>query len=404
MQTNYTGYNVDQLLNDDYFIQWLLYPNSENEAFWSELREKNQELKAEIDTARSLVMHLQQDIKLPEFSLRDETVLWHLIKAKTDKNKIRKKTFRVYRIVAGVAAVICLCFFSVREFYLKDKQEINYLAIIGSVEQMNNYSEEVELVLSENRKIAISEKESQVEYNQEGDIHVNSKKVESVIKEKGYTKTFNQLIVPFGKRSSITFSDGTKIWVNSGSKVIYPVTFNKEKREIFVEGEVYLDVIANAEWPFIVKTQQMDVKVLGTSFNVSAYKNDSNLQVTLVEGKVKVKTNNNHSDVLLPNQQFNYDIQTNEVKVQAVDVDNYVAWKNGYYQFERQPLNIVFKKLSRYYGIRIEWDEEVGKQTCYGKLDLKEELDDVLNNLKDATAIPMQFTHKDDCVKISMNS
>ena len=77
--------------------------------------------------------------------------------------------------------------------------------------------------------------------------------------------------------------------------------------------------------------------------------------------------------------------------------------KNGYYQFEKQPLNIVFKKLSRYDGVRIEWYEEVGKRTCYGKLDLKEELGDVLNNLKDATAIPMQFIYKDDSVKISMN-
>ena len=86
-----------------------------------------------------------------------------------------------------------------------------------------------------------------------------------------------------------------------------------------------------------------------------------------------------------------------------MNVDNYIAWRNGYYQFEKQPLNIVFKKLSRYYGVLIEWDEEVGKRTCYGKLDLKEELGDVLNNLKDATAIPMQFIYKDDCVKISMN-
>ena len=147
----------------------------------------------------------------------------------------------------------------------------------------------------------------------------------------------------------------------------------------------------------------MDVKVLGTSFNVSAYKTDSNLQVTLVEGKVEVKTSNNHSDILSPNQQFDYDIKTNEATVQSVDVDNYIAWKNGYYQFEKQPLNIVFKKLSRYYGVQIEWDEEVGKRTCYGKLDLKEELGDVLNNLKDATAIPMQFIYNDDCIKISMN-
>lgn len=403
MYKNYTGYNVDQLLNDDYFVQWLLLPDAENEAFWSEHRGKDPVLKAQIDEACSLVMHLQRDIKLPEFPLQEETALWDLIKTKNDKKSKAKKIYRVFRIITGAAAVICFCFLTAREFYLKDKQEVNYLAIIESVDQTNDHSEEVELVLSDNRKIAIPEKESQVEYNRDGDINVNSKKLESVIKEKDHTQTFNQLIVPLGKRSSVTFSDGTKIWVNSGSKVIYPVAFEKGKREIFVEGEVYLDVTADADRPFIVKTQQMDVKVLGTSFNVSAYKKDSNLQVTLVEGKVEVKTSNNRSDVLAPSQQFDYDIQTNKVKVQAVDVDNYIAWKDGYFQLENQPLKTVFKKLSRYYGVRIEWNEKMGELTCYGKLDLKDELEEVLNNLKDATAIPMQFTYNGNCVDISIN-
>lgn len=403
MDRDYTGYKVEELLNDEYFIQWLLSPDVQNDKFWNELREKNPDLKVEIDEARSFVMHLQQDIKRPEFSSVDEMAIWQRINAKTNKNKSGKKAFRIFRIITGVAAVICLCFLTVGKFYLKDKQSINYLAIMESADQVSNHSKDVELILSENKKIAISEKESQVEYNREGEVNVNSKKVESMVTEKEDRLTFNQLIVPLGKRSSITFSDGTKIWVNSGSKVIYPMVFEKGKREIFIEGEVYLEVTADAARPFVVKTRQMDVKVLGTSFNVSAYKTDPNLQVTLVEGKVKVKAGNGYSDILSPSQQFDYDIHTNEVKVQAVDVDNYIAWKEGYYQFERQPLNIVFKKLSRYYGVRIEWDEEVGKRTCYGKLDLKDKLEDVLDNLKDATAIPMQFTYTEDCVKISMN-
>lgn len=403
MHKNYKGYNVDQLLNDDYFVQWLLSPDVENEQYWTALRKNDPELKSQIDEARTLVMHLQQDIKLPEFPLQEEVALWNLIKAENDRKKKKKKTYRIYKIISGAAAIICICFFTARELNLKDKQEIDYLTMIESVNQINNHSDDVELVLSENKKIAIPQKESQVEYNKDGDINVNSKKVESVTKEKDHTLAFNQLIVPLGKRSSITFSDGTKIWVNSGSKVIYPVTFEKDKREIFVEGEVYLDVTSDTGWPFIVKTQQVEVKVLGTSFNVSAYKNESNLQVTLIEGKVEVDTNKKQSAILSPNQQFDFDTQTNEVKIQTVDVENYVAWRNGYYQFERQPLEVVFTKLARYYGVKLEWDEEVGKRICYGKLDLTEDLVDVLNNLKEATAIPIQFTYSDDCIRISMN-
>lgn len=403
MHKKYTRYNVNQLLSDDYFVQWLLSPNAESEAFWNELRGNDQMLKAQIDEARSFVIHLQQDIKLPEFPLHEEAALWNLIKAENDKKKRKEKIFRVYRVIAGAAAVICFCFLVAKDFYLHEKQEINYLAIIESTYLRNNHSEEVELVLSENRKITIPEKESQIEYKPDGDINVNLKKVESMTKEKDHSQNFNHLIVPSGKRSSVTFSDGTKIWINSGSKVIYPVTFESDKREIFVEGEVYFDVTSDTRWPFIVKTQQMDVKVLGTTFNVSAYKNESNLQVTLVEGTVEVSTNKKQADILSPNQQFDFNTYTKEVKIQTVDVENYVAWKNGYYQFERQPLNTVFTKLSRYYGVRLEWDEEVGKRTCYGKLDLKENLEDVLNNLKEASAIPLQFTYDEDCIKISIN-
>lgn len=399
MYKEYTGYTAEQLLEDDYFVQWLLAPNAENEAFWREQRENDQALGAEMDKACSFVKHLRQDIHLPEFSLHEETDLWKSIQA---RNK-RKKIYRLSRIVATVAAAACICLLVARDLYWEDKPEVDYLAIMESVDSVREPAEEVELVLSGNRTITIPEKESQVEYYPDGEINVNAKTVEQVTVEEDQTQVFNQLIVPLGKRSSVTFSDGTKIWVNSGSKVIYPVVFEKGKREIFVEGEVYLDVTADASRPFIVKTQQIDVKVLGTSFNISAYKNDPTMQVTLVKGKVEVDTHQKQPDRLLPNQQFDWDTQARAGKIQTVEVENYVAWKNGYYQFEREPLQAVFKKLARYYGVRLEWAEEVGKRTCYGKLDLKDELMEVLNNLKDATGLPLQFTRNGENINISMN-
>ena len=171
MNKNYTGYNVEELLNDEYFIQWVLAPDVDNERYWNELREKDPELKLEIDQARTLVMHLQQDMESPGFSSEDEIAVWNQIKVKTDKNKTRKKRFRIFRIVTGVAAIICLCFLAVSKFYMKDKQDINYLAIIESTDQRSSHTEDVELILSENKKIAIPEKESQVEYNQDGDFN-----------------------------------------------------------------------------------------------------------------------------------------------------------------------------------------------------------------------------------------
>lgn len=403
MRKNYTGYNVDRLLDDDCFIQWLLFPDTGNERIWNELRERDEELGREIDAARSFVVNLRRDMNLPEFSPDDEIIVWEAIKTKNSRYGRRNKKFRMAIWVTGVAALICLCLFSLHKYYLAEKWDVNYMAMIAFADSTDESSRDVELVLSEDKKITITDEKSQVEYVRDGEVNVNSRKVYSVAKEKGKdnTRTFNQLIVPHGKRSSITFSDGTRIWVNSGSKVVYPVAFNEKKREIYIQGEVFLDVTRHDDGQlFVVKTQHADVKVLGTRFNVCAYKDEPNLQVTLEEGKVEVRTPGDRAGLLSPSQQLDYDIQSDKTSIRTVNLTNYTTWKDGYYQFEKQPLEFVFKRLSRYYGVRIEWDEAVGKLSCSGKLDLKDELNDVLNNLRNVA--PILITYGGDFVKISL--
>ena len=121
MQNDYTGYNVEQLLNDDYFIGWLLSPDGEHEKFWMELREKDPVLKEKIDEARAFVNHLQQDIKQPDFTSEEEVDLWHSISTRNSGNKWRKKTYRLIRMATGVAAMVCLCFWGAWELYLSNK-------------------------------------------------------------------------------------------------------------------------------------------------------------------------------------------------------------------------------------------------------------------------------------------
>ena len=397
MQNDYTGYSVEQLLNDDYFISWLLTPNAENDRFWNQLRDKDSILAGNIDTARSLIMHLRCDLKVPDFSKEEKEQMWQSIQRRNKAMK-RKHLYRQFSVSVGIAAIFCLCFWGIWEEHQKKQPEIDYMAIMKSIDTIP--LNKIELILSEKQKIAIEGKNGHVEYAEDGKIHVNSQKVAEAASA-GQSIPLNQLIVPYGRRSSITFSDGTQVWVNSGSKVIYPATFDKDKREIFVEGEIFLDVAHNEECPFVVKTKQMEVEVLGTRFDVSAYKEDSQMQVTLVEGKVKViAANNSHSSILLPNQQFNYDVQSDKACVKSVDVDSYVSWKNGYYQFKEQPLSIVFQKLSRYYDIQIVWDEAVGKLICSGKLDFKDDFNDVLNNLKNVA--PIQVAYDREFVKINM--
>ena len=195
--------------------------------------------------------------------------------------------------------------------------------------------------------------------------------------------------VPTGTLT-ITFTDGSKIWVNSGSKVIYPAQFTTDSREIFIEGEIYLDIVHDEKRPFIVKTRKMEIRDLGTQFCVSAYNNDANSHVVLVKGKVEIETKGKRKNTLSPNQLFLYDNKKDKESVHQVNTQDYVAWKDGYYQFNHQKLDTVLEKLCKYYGIKIHWDEKVGELTCSGKLDLKENPEKVLNALQNAAPIKVE--------------
>lgn len=294
----------------------------------------------------------------------------------------------------SIAASICLLLF-IGRYVFSPSHTLDYAAVMQKFESKAERSEDVQLLLSNDRKITIEGKETQVDYSKEGCVNINKNEKVEVKKEdaKDEKSAFNQLVVPAGKRSMLTLNDGTKVWVNSGSKLVFPVNFEKEKRELFVEGEIYLDVFHDADRPFIVHTKGMDVKVLGTQFNVSAYTDQPDLQVVLVSGKVEIRKDGKSKQILHPNQLFSYNEETQNMTVSTVDVLDYIAWKDGYYLFYSKDLGTVFTKLAKYYNVRFTCDEKVRDLVCSGKLDLKNDLQEVLNSLqKAAPAIEIRNT------------
>lgn len=397
MNKDYTKYKAHQLLSDDYFLESELHPTGKDRLFWQQLQAENAPLAVEIEAARFFLKNIKVSTDSSSLSFGEQKNLWKRIQTANEQYDSKKKRISFIKITVGIAASLLLLF--AYEWYniYSNKQEINYEAIIKSIPHTDDPSQNVQLILSENKKLSLEGKETEVEYKKEGGVSVNSQSVE-VEKEKEEIQSFNQLIVPIGKRSSITFIDGSKIWVNSGSKVIYPAKFTDHNREIFVEGEIYLDIVHDENRPFIVKTKTMEIRDLGTQFNVSAYENESSSDVVLVEGKVEIKAKGLKKSTLNPNQLFLYDNQSNKSSVSNVDTKDYVAWKDGYYQFNQQRLNIVLRKLCKYYGIKMNWDEKVNELTCSGKLDLKEDLDEVFNALQKAA--PIEIIKNDEYINI----
>lgn len=169
----------------------------------------------------------------------------------------------------------------------------------------------------------------------------------------------NTLVVPRGGEYTLVLSDGSKVFINSVSKLVYPVVFNESKREVTLEGEAFFEIAKDVNKPFIVNIDGVKIEVLGTSFNVKAYKEESNIFTTLVEGRVKLNTKGNKTEcILAPDQQAVVEKNNNNVTVKEVDVHQFIGWKNGVYLFADQSIEDIMRTLSRWYDFEYEFTNE----------------------------------------------
>lgn len=173
-----------------------------------------------------------------------------------------------------------------------------------------------------------------------------------------------EVIAPIGSRTVVQLSDGTEVNLNYGSKIKYPRVFKGDKREVILSGEGYFDVAHNPDNPFIVKTQKLNIKALGTKFNVNAYHCDDVVSTTLVEGKVvieKVLPGKKVSPVgvLTPGQHIAYNLKSGSIYSEKGNVDKYIAWKEGKLIFDNEPLTIVAERLERIFNVEIELEDNI---------------------------------------------
>ena len=191
----------------------------------------------------------------------------------------------------------------------------------------------------------------------------------------------NQLVVPYGKRTHLTLTDGTVVWLNSGSRLDFPTEFNRRSREIRVDGEIYIQVANNPKVPFMVHVEGMTILVQGTSFNVSAYHDEATKTVVLVEGIVTIKAGENQAIELLPNEKL--DVSEGYFSKETVDVSEYISWRTGVLKFNQTPMSEILKKVSRYYNVQFEKTPEIelNRETFSGKLFLSTNLDSVMTSV-----------------------
>jgi len=195
---------------------------------------------------------------------------------------------------------------------------------------------------------------------------------------------FNELEVPVGGECFVRLDDGTKVWLNAGSRLKYPVAFSGKERRVMFSGEAFFEVKRDT-LPFIVSMEMGDVTVLGTSFGISAYSGEANY-TTLVSGKVRFRSKRNEKVILSPGEQAVLH-SSGELEKREVDVEEYVGWKDGLFVFKDKTLSEIMKILERWYGVDVIFQDESLKGLEYtGSLERYDSINtflQLLERLKD---------------------
>ena len=373
--------NFLKYFENEKFIHWIYNPDQELNEYWENRFRHHPEERREANYARVILMQLKS--RKDKVESEEANSLYSAIVDQIGKPESKSRSFQFISPLMRYAAVAFL-FLSIgvliTQYLRQNKQFSNEQSFAAS-----EGNSDAQLILADGRKIPLNSKESRIEYGTKGKIVINQKDtIDS--KSQSAETDMNQLIVPYGKNSSIRLPDGTMAYLNAGSKLTYPSAFGKESREVILIGEGYFEVTHNQQHPFIVKTSELSVVALGTIFNVSAYPSDKIIETVLLEGAVVLRDYSigtfKKEVVLKPNELATYNRETLETTSRQVDARQYVTWRNGILNFQSTDLSGVIHKVERYYNIRVLLeDPALGNRSITGKLMLKENREGVLEVL-----------------------
>ena len=240
-----------------------------------------------------------------------------------------------------------------------------------------------ELILSTGERVVLDRKNVVIEGLNEMGIRNDSEigLDYATAKVEGEEIVYNTMRIPVGGFYQLALSDGSKVWLNSMTELRFPVTFTGEQRKVYLTGEAYFEVTHDSVHPFIVETPDgMEVKVYGTEFNMNTYEKGV-VQTVLVKGKVGVRGGVLGKEVVLaPEQMAVYREKTGEIQVENVDPYKYVAWKDGEFVFERETIEEIMERLSRWYDVKVFYSNESLKQKRFtGAISRYKDIEQVLH-------------------------
>nr|WP_116219080.1 FecR family protein [Allomuricauda sp.] len=315
-------------------------------------------------------------------------------KVKSNKRKSRLHTYTKISIAASILLVIGLIFGG--RYFQKDTESIPNKIVIGS--------DKAVLTLENGDQVALEKGKS----FQKGTIRSNGEQIVYGIHERTDDEVdvlYNYLTIPRGGQFYLQLSDGTKVWLNAETKLKYPVTFYEgQTREVeLVYGEAYFEVTPSTQnkgSDFSVISNDQKISVLGTEFNVSAYKDDDAIVTTLVGGRIALEKGNSRK-TLRPNQQSRILKNMDQIEVVDIDASQAISWVNGVFIFDGESLDEIMKVLSRWYDIDVIFESAQRKDFNFtGILERTKSFDDILALIGVASQGEVKFEVKNKTVHI----
>ncbi|RAJ31903.1 FecR family protein [Pedobacter cryoconitis] len=296
----------------------------------------------------------QEEIEEPDYQEIEQN-LWANIKTENHQKSLSRKRIYSYAAAAILLLTTALYFGTRSTHILQENGTTNFTQT-----DINPGGNKALLTLADGSKIALDDAVNGEIARQAGCLITKTKNGQLVytVQENAALKTqdlLNTIETPKGGQYQVNLPDGTKVWLNAASSLSFPARFSGLQRQVVLKGEAYFEVAKNKHMPFIVKSEQQKIEVLGTHFNVSAYADEHQSKTTLAEGSVKVSlTANQQQQLLKPGQQA---IATNHIKVIPVDIEEALAWKDGLFMFNDEDLEAIMKKVERWYDVQVDFQQ-----------------------------------------------
>src|SRR5690554_3852096 len=277
---------VEKYLNNKQFINWIFTSDEELDLLWENFEHHNTTERENLQLARKILQMLHTKDK--NLSEDEKLIIYSNILEQINNRKHKRKIYGFIQNSIKYAAVAFI-FFAIGALLFYQKNNLNS-DFVTQVISEPIHSDEARLIRPEG-DIMLNEVNSHIVHRSDGKVVVNDKVVETFSDTNRKKPNMNQLIIPHGKMSEIILPDGSRVFLNAGSRLVYPDFFAEKTREVFLLGEAFFDVKHNKKQPFVVQTTDIRIRVLGTEFNISAYPSDNTIETVLARGKVRLEPN-----------------------------------------------------------------------------------------------------------------